>query len=150
MSRKGKKEMETVQGVIETLSQIDFASDAWMAILPAAFIVCDLITGFAQAWINACIQSRAMRVGIVHKILEGLIIALMWVTQAALIIPKTMWFADLRFWIALYYCFMETISIAENLNKAHVWVPKFLLHRMQEAKEKLDNGEIDTGEIVKK
>ena len=139
-----------MQNVTDILSQISFRSTAWMAVLPFAFIIFDLITGFAQAWINSCIQSRAMRVGIVHKVLEGGIIALMWIVHAALRLPEGHWWADPRFWIAIYYCFMEAISIAENLSKAGVWVPKFLLHRMQEAKDQIDNGDIDIGQITKK
>jgi toxin secretion/phage lysis holin len=136
-----------LQNIAELLSQISFRSAAWMIGLPVAFIIADLITGFAQAWINSCIQSRAMRVGIVHKVLEGGIILLMWILQAAIRLPVYHWYTDPRFLIAIWYCFMEAISIAENLSKAGLWVPKFLLHRMQEAKEKIDNGEIE--ELVK-
>lgn len=135
-----------LQNIAELLSQISFRSAAWMIVLPVAFIIADLITGFAQAWINSCIQSRAMRVGIVHKVLEGGIILLMWIVQAAIRLPVYHWFTDPRFLIAMWYCFMETISIAENLSKAGLWVPKFLLHRMKEAKDKIDNGEISLKE----
>lgn len=141
-----KKDMD-LQNITKILEQVNFTSAAWMVMLPVAFIICDLITGFAQAWINSCIQSRAMRVGIVHKVLEGAIIALMWIVQAAIRFPQYHWYTDPRFWIAIWYCFMETISIAENLSKAGLWVPKFLLHRMQEAKEKIDNGEISLNGI---
>ena len=138
-----------MQNIITAISQINFRSAAWMLILPLAFIAFDLITGFAQAWIHCKIQSRVMRVGIVHKALEIGIIALFWIVKAALYIEVKHWWEDPRAWIAAYYCLMEAISIAENLNKAGVWVPKFLLHRMKEAKEAIDEGSISLGDLTK-
>lgn len=138
-----------MQNIITVFSQINFRSAAWMLLLPLAFIAFDLITGFAQAWIHSEIQSRVMRIGIVHKALEIGIIALFWIVKAALYIEVRHWWEDPRAWIAGYYCLMEAISIAENLNKAGVWVPKFLLHRMKEAKEAIDEGSISLGDPTK-
>lgn len=138
-----------MQNIITVFEHINFRSAAWMLMLPLAFIAFDLITGFAQAWIHSEIQSRAMRVGIVHKALEIGIIALFWIVKAALLIQVKHWWEDPRAWIAAYYCLMEAISITENLNKAGVWVPKFLLHRMKEAQEAIDEGSISLGDLKK-
>lgn len=132
-----------LQNIAELLSQISFRSAAWMIVLPVAFIIADLITGFAQAWINSCIQSRAMRVGIVHKVLEGGIILLMWIVQAAIRLPVYHWFTDPRFLIAIWYCFMETISIAENLSKAGLWVRSFSFTVCRKRKKRLTTGRLN-------
>lgn len=135
--------MEAVaETLTETLTEISFTSDVWMIILVAAFICADFLTGIIQAWINACIRSHVMREGIAHKALEAGILGLSWVIQNAIIFPPALEWVDVRAMVTIYLCVMESVSILENLSKAGVWVPKFLVRRIESVKEQIDEGDL--------
>lgn len=131
---------------VETLSEITFTSDIWMIILVAAFITADFLTGIIQAWINSCIQSHVMREGIAHKALEAGVFGLSWVIQKAIVFPPELQWIDVRAMVVIYLCVMEMISILENLSKAGLWVPKFLVRRIESVKNQIDEGEITEAE----
>lgn len=125
---------------MDTLTDITFTSSSWIIITVLAFIVADFVTGLLQAWINSCIQSHIMREGIGHKAIECAVMALAWVAQEALVFPPNLAWIDLRVFVAFYLCIMELTSILENINKAGIWVPKFLIRRLEAIKEDADEG----------
>ncbi len=135
---KGKN-META---VEVLSEISFTSDIWIILIVAACIIADFITGFMQAWINNCIQSHIMREGIAHKTIECVILALAWVAWKAIVFPPSLRWIDIRVIVAIYLCLNELTSILENVNRAGIWVPKWVVKKLQGVKDKADEGEL--------
>ena len=122
-----------MEAVAETLTEISFTSDVWMIILVAAFICADFLTG---------IRSHVMREGIAHKALEAGILGLSWVIQNAIVFPKALEWVDVRAMVTIYLCVMEAVRILENLSKAGVWVPKFLVRSIESVKEQIDEGDL--------
>lgn len=100
---------------IETiLQQLNFTNLGWQIIAPLIFSLADVITGYIQAVINDCVDSKVMREGLLHKILLILIIMLSFVISFAFgmsIVPKI---------VCGYIILMEAVSISENLVKAGV------------------------------
>jgi len=96
----------------DVINSLDFSSLAWQVFTPIIFSVVDILTGFIQAVINNDVNSKVMRVGLLHKILILIIVILGFIGGAAFnlsVIPK---------FICGYIVIMETISIFENMAKA--------------------------------
>lgn len=105
--------------IYEIIKDLNFTSVMWQIITPLCFSVADFITGFIQAVINHDVQSRKMRVGILHKTLILLVIILSFVIEFAF---------DLKYvssFVCAYVTLMEVMSILENLKKAGINIGKF-------------------------
>lgn len=125
--------------VEELISSFDFSNLTWQIITPIIFSAADILTGFIQALINDNVNSKTMRVGLLHKVLIVAIILLGFVCEHAFnlaIIPK---------FICGYVVVMETISIAENLSKAGLDVKDLLkvfkLTKINEEEKDKENNE---------
>lgn len=97
--------------IIETL---DFSSILWQVLTPLIFSLSDVLTGFIQAIINNCLDSKIMRKGLLHKVLLILLILLSFVVEKTFSIPIVSKI------VCIYIIIMESISIFENLSKAGI------------------------------
>lgn len=105
--------------IYEIIKDLNFASVMWQILTPLCFSLADFITGYIQAVINHDVQSRKMRVGLLHKTLIFLVIILSFIIHLAF---------DLKYvssFVCIYVTFMEIVSILENLKKAGLDTGKF-------------------------
>ena len=117
--------------IYELIKELSFTTLGWQVFTPLCFSVADFVTGYIQAIINHDVQSRKMRVGLLHKTLILLVIILSFVIDFAF---------DLKYissFVCVYVTLMEIMSILENLKKAGIDVGKFgkTLEASQETKE---------------
>lgn len=96
----------------EIIDTLNFSSILWQILTPIIFSLSDILTGFIQAIINNELDSKKMRMGLLHKVLIVTLVLLSFV-------------ADLTFnlhfiskIVCIYVIVMETVSIFENLTKA--------------------------------
>lgn len=105
--------------IYEIIKDLNFSSVMWQILTPLCFSLADFITGYIQAVINHDVQSKKMRVGLLHKTLIFLVILLAFIIHLAF---------DLKYvstFVCIYVTFMEIISILENLKKAGLDIGKF-------------------------
>ena len=103
----------------EIIKDLNFTSVAWQIFTPLCFSLADFVTGYIQAVINHDVQSKKMRVGLLHKTLIFLVIILSFIVHLAF---------DLKYvssFVCIYVVLMEIISIMENLKKAGLDVGNF-------------------------
>lgn len=105
--------------IYEIMKDLNFASVTWQIIAPLCFSVADFVTGYIQAVINNDVQSRKMRVGLLHKTLILLVIILGFIIDFAFSLKYVSSF------ICIYVVVMEITSILENLKKAGINIGKF-------------------------
>lgn len=103
-----------MENLILLFKDVEFTNMIWQVILPVAFSIADILTGFIQAIINKDVDSQKMRNGLWHKALLLIIILLGFVTSFAFNLP----FISRS--ICIFIVIMETVSIAENLKKAGI------------------------------
>lgn len=86
-----------------------------LIVLACSFMLLDIVTGFAQACKNKCIDSKVLKQGLWHKV--GFILAIVF----SILCEFTMGYIDLGFTVPLMYAvcgyimLTEVISIIENL-----------------------------------
>ena len=90
----------------------------WVIIIIACcFMLLDIITGFIQAVINKCVDSKIMKRGLLHKC--GFILAIVF----GCLCEYSMAYIDLGFYMPIqdvvcaYIMLTEIVSILENLSK---------------------------------
>lgn len=105
--------------IYEIIKELNFASLGWQIFTPLCFSVADFITGYIQALINKNVESKKMRVGLLHKTLILLVIILSFVIDLAFNLKYISSF------VCVYVVIMEIMSILENLKKAGINVGKF-------------------------
>lgn len=124
----------------EIIKSLNFTNVAWQIFTPLLFSLADFITGYIQALINHDVQSRKMRVGLLHKTLIFLVIILSFVVHLAFNLKYVSSF------VCIYVVLMEIISIMENLKKAGLDVGNFG-KTLEASNEKAENKKIE--KIVK-
>lgn len=100
--------------LVQVIDKLNFSNVIWQIMTPLIFSLFDIITGYIQAWINKNIDSKVMRVGLLHKVLILIIIVLSYVIQFAFNIN---YIATV---VSIYVILMEIVSILENLKKSGV------------------------------
>ncbi|MBQ1198429.1 MAG: phage holin family protein [Spirochaetaceae bacterium] len=105
--------------IYELIQELNFANLGWQIFTPLCFSLADYITGYIQALINKDVQSRKMRVGLLHKTLILLVIILSFVIDFAFNLKYVSSF------VCIYVTLMEITSIFENLKKAGINLGKF-------------------------
>lgn len=105
--------------IYEIMKDLNFASITWQIITPLSFSVADFITGYIQALINNDVQSKKMRIGLLHKTLILLVIILSFIIDFAFSVKYVSSF------VCIYAVVMEITSILENLKKAGINIGKF-------------------------
>ena len=100
------------------VENFQFVSLFWAFTLPVALEVIDFLTGY----INACIKnerdSSKMRQGGGKKFAEAMCLLVAQLFTWAMGLPSVFLYI-----VSLYICFMETVSIIENIKKLGVPVP---------------------------
>jgi toxin secretion/phage lysis holin len=130
-----------------------FIFGEWMPLLTAllAFVIIDLVTGFAKGIYDKKLRSRKMFDGILRKCLIAVVICVANFLDLAVtphIINVMGLTADgetlpiIRTMVVLFYLTMELISIAENLGQMNFPLPKVLTDYIELLKEKQQAGNI--------
>lgn len=118
--------------IFEIMKNLQFTGYLWQIITPLIFSLADIITGYIQAIINNNIDSQKMRVGLWHKTLITIVIALSFVIQFAFNLEY------ITSVVGIYVIVMEIVSIAENLQKAGVPIGK-IAKLLKDNKENKDD-----------
>lgn len=105
---------------------LQFTNQWWALILPLILMVLDIITGYYNAWKNNEVSSSKMRDGLGKKCAELCYIVVGFMFKFAFGTSSIMYF------MVIYVCYMEVVSLAENCSKLGLPVPNKL-------KEKLNN-----------
>lgn len=114
----------------EVANAINFSNAWYILIVPLVLAGLDFLTGFLKAWKNKDIQSSKLRDGLTKKFGEMIIIIVSLFLQYSVGLPK-----EISVFIAIYISATELISIAENLEKMGVRVPKWILKRLAQITE---------------
>lgn len=117
--------------LLEIFKDFQFNGFVWQILAPLIFSLADIITGYIQALINNNVDSKKMRVGLWHKALITIVIALSFVIQFAFNLNH------ITSVVGIYVIVMEIVSILENLQKAGVPLGKFA-NLLKDEKEKED------------
>lgn len=104
--------------ILKFFENLSFSGTLWQLITPLIFSFADIITGYIQALINNNIDSQKMRVGLWHKALIVIVIALSFIIQFAFNLDY------ISSVVGIYVIVMEIVSILENLQKAGVPIRK--------------------------
>ena len=102
--------------------------------LPSILMALDVATGFINAWAKNEIKSSVMRQGLARKFGELTIIAIGQLFFYGIGLPRYC----IGF-ISFYIIFMELVSIAENLDKLGVPIPKFIHKVLSNAENKIES-----------
>ena len=92
----------------EILQNLHFSSIYSQILAPCIFSLCDILAGFIQAIINKDVDSKIMRIGLLHKVLIIIVVLLSFVADLSF---------NLNFVSKIvcgYVIIMETTSILEN------------------------------------
>lgn len=120
---------------LQEVANIIHFSNAWyILIVPLVLAGFDFLTGFIKAWKEKDIQSSKLRDGISKKFGEMIIIIICLFLQYSIGMPK-----EISVFVAIYVGVTELISIAENLARIGVHVPKWITDRLKNIAE--DNNE---------
>lgn len=110
----------------EILNNVHFTNILWAFFLPLILMVLDIITGYYNAWKNKEVSSSRLREGLGKKCGE----------LAYLILGIAFKFAigsnAIIYFISIYICFMEIISLTENCTKLGVPLPNSVKNQLKE------------------
>jgi toxin secretion/phage lysis holin len=115
---------------MQELLKLNFANQIWQIVIPLALMVCDIITGYYNAWKKKKVKSAKMRDGIGKKIAElvyiliGLLFSYAFNVQA------------ISYFVCIYIIYMELTSVAENCKKLGISMPKFISEKLNEEDKK--------------
>lgn len=126
----------------QLIESIEFASPAWVFIVPCVLMVFDFITGILNAWVKHEIKSSIMRKGLVKKCGELIILCIGELIVFSTVIPIR---AQIMAFLSLYISVMELISIAENLTLLGVPLPAFIVRALHTTAEAIDEGKKGSG-----
>jgi len=108
------------------LLNLQFTNIWWAILVPLILMVLDIITGYYNAWEKNEVSSTKMRDGLGKKCAELAYIIV------GLIFKFAFGTSSIMYFIIIYVCYMEIVSLAENCDKLGVSMPDKL-------KEKLNN-----------
>ena len=117
------------------LSAFSFKSDFYTITLPMFMMAVDIVTGFLNAWKKKQVKSSVMRTGLAKKMGEICVILIGVALVKGTTAPHYI-LAGLSFYIIL----MEAVSVAENLDKLGVPIPKWFKKAIGTLKDTIQNG----------
>lgn len=109
--------------------QMHFTHIVWAIIVPTVLMLLDVITGYYNAWKNNEVSSAKMRDGLGKKCAELAYIIVGFLFKYAFGTSSIMYF------IVLYICYMEIVSLAENCDKLGVKLPAKIGDKLNNNKE---------------
>ena len=114
---------------MEELMNLQFTNEWWAFGLPLLLMVLDILTGYFNAWKSKEISSSKMRDGLGKKCAELCYILVGIMFKCAFGNPSIMYF------MIIYVCYMELVSLAENCDKLGVKLPTKLAEKLNNKKE---------------
>lgn len=114
---------------MEELMKLEFTSLWWAIVVPLILMILDIITGYYNAWKNNEISSTKMRDGLGKKCAELVYIIIGVLANFAFGVGAVMYF------LIIYVCYMELVSLAENCAKLGFPMPKTLVKKLNNNKE---------------
>lgn len=103
----------------DLIQNLQFVNIFWELITPLIFMLADVITGIIQAVINKNLDSKVMREGLLRKAILVVILIL------SVTLEKAFGMQVISKIVSIYLIVMEILSIAENITKAGINIPKF-------------------------
>lgn len=122
--------------IVEIFANVTDSDYYKVLLLPLILMIIDFCTGVFNAWATGHLKSYKMREGLNKKCGELTIIIVGLLAQWALNVP---WM--IVFFLDAYVCIMETVSIAENLDRMGVPIPKIFRIALKNAEYKIQNEE---------
>lgn len=113
---------------MEELMNLHFTNIWWVIGVPLILMILDIVTGYYNAWKEGKVSSSKMRDGLGKKCAELCYIIVGFMFKFAFGTDIVMYF------MVIYVCYMELISLAENCDKLGLPVPTKI-------KDKLNNRE---------
>ena len=123
--------------IINSLPKMKFVNEFIFYLVPLIFMLCDVVSGFAKAYVQKSIISHKMRSGIIKKCGEMMIILL-----TAIVVYSVQWPHQIIAVVSVYMILMEIISIMENLDEIGVPIPKWIEKTINNVAEDIDNGDV--------
>ncbi len=114
---------------MEELMNLHFTNIWWALGVPLFLMILDIITGYYNAWKNKEISSSKMRDGLGKKCAELCYIALGFIFKFAFGVEAIMYF------MIIYVCYMELVSLFENCAKLGLPVPSRIKEKLNNDKE---------------
>ena len=108
----------------------------WIFALPAICALADIATGWIQASVNAAWDSTKMRQGLTRKLGELLAVVLSYIICIAAALPS-----GVPVCVSAYIVVMELVSVAENLSRAGVQIPTWIVKRLRKTLDVLNDSE---------
>ena len=121
--------------LLNLMPKMKFISEFVFYLVPLIFMLCDVVSGLAKAYVQKSIISHKMRSGIIKKCGEMMIILL-----TALVVYSVQWPHQIIAIVSLYMILMEIISIMENLDEIGVPIPKWIEKTINNVATDIDNG----------
>lgn len=121
--------------IINSLPKMKFISEFVFYLVPLIFMLCDVVSGLAKAYVQKNVISHKMRSGIIKKCGEMMIILL-----TALVVYSVQWPHQIIAIVSVYMILMEIISIMENLDEIGVPIPKWIEKTINNVATDIDNG----------
>ena len=123
--------------IFNSLPKMKFVSEFVLYLVPLIFMLCDIVSGLAKAYVQKNIISHKMRSGIIKKCGEMMIILL-----TAIVVYSVQWPHQIIAVVSVYMILMEIISIMENLDEIGVPIPKWIEKTINNVAEDIDNGDV--------
>lgn len=114
---------------MEELMNLHFTSMVWAFLFPLILMILDILTGYYNAWKNKEVSSSKMRDGLGKKCAELCYILVGTAFNFAFGINAIMYF------MVIYVCYMEIVSLAENCAKLGLPVPSKIKEKLNNNKE---------------
>lgn len=121
--------------LLNLMPKMRFISEFVFYLVPLIFMLCDIVSGLAKAYVQKNIISHKMRSGIVKKCGEMMIILL-----TALVVYSVQWPHQIIAIVSVYMILMEIISIMENLDEVGVPIPKWIEKTINNVATDIDSG----------
>lgn len=117
------------------MPKMKFISEFVFYLVPLIFMLCDIVSGLAKAYVQKNIISHKMRSGIIKKCGEMMIILL-----TAIVVYSVQWPHQIIAIVSVYMILMEIISIMENLDEIGVPIPKWIEKTINNVATDIDSG----------
>lgn len=109
---------------MEYLMNLKFTNNIWIVLLPISLFVLNIILLYTNIWINRNMSPLKIRVNLGKRIGELCYIIV------GILFKFAFGLNSIMFFVAIYVCFIEIISLLENCAKLGVPVPKVIKEKL--------------------